>query len=78
MKHKIIIAFLLLALIYCTPAVSIAQTGPTDPGGDPDQADVPIDGGLSVLLAAGVGYYVKKGYDKRRKETNSKMEQIEK
>ncbi len=29
-----------------------------DPGGDPDSA--PIDGGLSLLIAGGVGYGVKK------------------
>ncbi|WP_371860481.1 PID-CTERM protein-sorting domain-containing protein [Segetibacter aerophilus] len=39
------------------------------PGGDPD---VPIDGGLSILLAAGVGYVAKKGYEKRKKNAEEK------
>lgn len=34
-----------------------------DPGGDPD---VPIDGGLSLLVAAGVGYGAKKLKKKKR------------
>jgi len=35
-----------------------------DPGTDPD---IPIDGGLSLLIAAGIGYGAKKAYDKRKK-----------
>lgn len=38
-----------------------------DPGGGADAA-VPIDGGLSILLAAGVGYGVKKIRDERKKK----------
>lgn len=34
-------------------------------GPDPD---VPIDGGLSLLLAAGVGYGIKKIRDKRKEK----------
>jgi len=37
-----------------------------DPGGDPDL--IPIDGGLGFLLAAGVGYGVKKVRDFRKKK----------
>lgn len=35
---------------------------PPEPGGDPG---APIDGGLSVLLAAGAGYGLKRSRDKR-------------
>lgn len=38
----------------------MAQQNPPNPGG------VPIDGGLSFLLAAGVGYGAKKVYDARK------------
>jgi hypothetical protein len=48
------------ALIF--PFFAMAQ----DPGGGPD---APIDGGLSVLLAAGVGYGIKK-YRAHRKARN--------
>ena len=34
----------------------------------PPVADVPIDGGLSLLLAAGVGYGVKKYRDQKKKK----------
>jgi len=61
MKRKTIISVLLVAMMYCMPMMLHAQP---DPGNDPD---VPIDGGLSLLVAAGVGYAVKKGYDKRKK-----------
>jgi hypothetical protein len=38
-----------------------AQPGFTD-----DTSDVPIDGGLSLLVAAGVGYGAKKIREKRK------------
>lgn len=48
---------------------AIAQPDATDldnPGVDPDL--IPIDGGLGFLLAAGVGYGVKKARDYRKKK----------
>ncbi len=30
-----------------------------DPGGDPGYEDVPVDGGLSLLIVAGIGYAAK-------------------
>ena len=50
--------FFLLLIISLSPFLAMAQ----DPGGGPD---VPIDGGLSLLLAAGFGYGVKKYRDKK-------------
>lgn len=63
MRRTTIMSILLMAMLYCMPLISSAQP---DPGGDPD-ADVPVDGGLSILLAAGISYVAKKGYDKRKK-----------
>lgn len=40
------------------------EFGPDDPRCNPDS--VPIDGGASVLIAAGVAYGLKKAYDKRK------------
>ncbi len=42
-----------------------AQAQP-DPDGDPD---APIDGGVSLLVAAGIGYGIKKVRDNRKKKT---------
>lgn len=44
---------------------------PYEPDEDPDNA-VPIDGGAGVLIAAGVAYGLKKIYDKRKKEDETK------
>ncbi len=56
--------FLLLPFICL---VLIAQAQPGTPGPDPDPS-VPIDGGLSLIVAAGIGYAVKKGVDNRKKQ----------
>ncbi|WP_207495300.1 PID-CTERM protein-sorting domain-containing protein [Aridibaculum aurantiacum] len=66
MRSKLLSAFFIL-VAFMMPVLLNAQTD-IDPGGDPD---APIDGGLSLLLAAGVGYVAKKGYD-ARKNRNSK------
>jgi hypothetical protein len=60
----------LLKTMYCLVIVVLVATNLhaqtiTDPGGEPDE--VPIDGGLSLLVAAGVGYGAKKLKEKRKK-----------
>lgn len=52
---------LLFTLIVLTLPV-VAQDGFGEAGGD-----VPVDGGLSLLVAAGVGYGAKKIREKRKK-----------
>jgi len=61
MKKLLIIKCIMLALIYLSPVLLQAQTGFDD-----DVADVPIDGGLSLLLIAGVGYVVTKAIKRKR------------
>ena len=56
---KIII---LTGIIVFTALAAHANIG--QPG---EEVDVPIDGGLSLLLAAGVGYGAKKLKERRRK-----------
>ena len=51
-----------MVIVFCLPVFAFAQT---DPGDCP--TCVPIDGGLSFLLAAGVGYGIKKVRDSRKK-----------
>jgi len=61
MKRNI---YLLITVIItvCFPLLTTAQGG----GLPPAPADVPIDGGLSLLLAAGVGYGIKKYRDSKK------------
>ena len=58
------VSFLVLMVFFSSlPQLTMAQD-PADPDGDPD---VPIDGGVSILIAAGVGYGIKKYRDERKK-----------
>lgn len=54
-----IIAFIAL------PLLAIAQTVPDDVN------DVPIDGGLSLLMAAGGSYVAKKMYDAKKRRSGN-------
>lgn len=66
---------MLFVFAFCLAVVFVKAQGGGDPGdpfggGDPGgtpSGAVPIDGGLSLLLGAGVAYGVKKGYDSRKK-----------
>ena len=69
MKYFTITVFLatiLLCIFSVLPISGYAQLG--DPGEDPD-APVPVDGGVVLLIAAGVGYGVKKANEQRKKNT---------
>lgn len=66
---------LLMLVILIGSLCSVPFTGrcdddpPPPPSGDPDEP-VPLDGGLSLLIAAGVGYGAKKTYDLRKKKNS--------
>ncbi len=53
---------ILLYLLFLLPTIANAQDGFGDAGGD-----VPVDGGLSLLVAAGVGYGAKKIRENRKR-----------
>jgi hypothetical protein len=55
----------LVTMITAFPFFVMAQ----DPGGGPD---APIDGGLSVLIAAGAAYGVKKYRDHKKQQHEDK------
>jgi hypothetical protein len=57
---KKILSVLAFTFFMSLPLISLAQ-----PGGDDDVVDVPIDGGISLLVVAGVGYGAKKIYNLR-------------
>ena len=63
------IRYLFLLLLVFKALISKADD-PGLPGGDPD---VPIDGGMLLLLAAGIYYGVKKIGNKKEEETKSKL-----
>ncbi|HRO43421.1 MAG TPA: hypothetical protein PL009_11350 [Flavipsychrobacter sp.] len=62
--NKISLAFIVVLLVMST--INSYAQDPGDPGGDVD--NVPIDGGVSLLIAAGVGYGAKKLRDARKKK----------
>jgi hypothetical protein len=54
-KNKAYIQLAIIAIIVLLPTMVQAQPNFSD-----DVVDAPIDGGLSLLIAGGVGYGVKK------------------
>jgi hypothetical protein len=74
MNMKISTPILMGMLVMFLSMEVYAQNGDEDPGpppvdgggpGDPD-AEIPFDGGLSLLLVAGAGYGAKKAADHRK------------
>lgn len=63
---KLLISTIFLIMIMALPSILFAQAS-GDPGPDPD---APIDGGLGVLIVAGIGYGAKKVRDNRKKKLN--------
>ena len=62
-KHKRTYTLLTITIAFLIPGLAVAQG--QLPGG---VQDVPIDGGLSLVLAAGAGYLVKRRHDARKKK----------
>jgi len=61
MKTKIILSICILAVCFLIPGLLHAQPGFTD-----DVVDAPVDGGLSLLIAGGVGYGIKRMRNKHQ------------
>jgi len=70
MKSKPCLKTLIAILVFCCSS-NLTHAQPGNPGPDPDQlnASVPFDGGMSLLVAAGAGFAIKKAHDKRKKGT---------
>ena len=70
----------LITLFFLAPVATMAQVDPCidplDPQAlclcDPTNPICPIDGGLSFLIAAGIGLGAKKAYQERKKAMDSK------
>ena len=54
-----------LFIVLVATAVTVAQPGSGGP--EPGPTDIPIDGGVSLLLAGGVAYGLKHLRNRRRK-----------
>jgi len=59
-----ILSILFMLAFLTLPTILFAQ----DPGCDPLDPACPIDGGLSLLIAAGIGIAGKKAYENRKKK----------
>lgn len=65
----ILIMQITILFCYCIfPTLLLAQP----PGFEQDTNDVPIDGGLSILLAAGIGYGIKRKLKKEDEAEKNK------
>jgi hypothetical protein len=62
-KYIFLLGFIFIAGLL-NPNDSIAQS---DPGCDPLDPACPIDGGVSLLIAAGIGIGAKKAFDLKKK-----------
>jgi len=75
MRSTIHLQKTLTKAIICLPVIMAMSTafafaGPRSLGGEP----APIDGGISLLVAAGIGYGVKKVRDARKKKADDSTE----
>lgn len=62
---------IIAGIIFCL-GISLQTSAQGDPSCDPlpgSPESCPIDGGLSLLIAAGIGIGAKKAYDKRKKDS---------
>ena len=66
--NRILVRISLIFVFLLFISADIFAQGPGgDPGGDVDL--IPVDGGLGFLLAAGVGYGVKKAREYKRRKS---------
>lgn len=66
-------AFIFNSVFICLISCQAIAQGPGDPGCDPLDPYCPIDGGLSLLIAAAVGVGAKKAYDAKKRDSSSTL-----
>lgn len=67
--RNVLIRYLLIIAVLVPLASSAEDEDPIPPS---DPVDIPLDGGLSALIAAGIGYGAKKAHDARKKKAAEK------
>ena len=72
MKMLSIFRIILFCILFFCSKPLIAQP----PSFDNDTADVPIDGGLSILLAIGIGYGIKKNFKQEDTSKKNSLQQL--
>jgi hypothetical protein len=65
MKKTLMVRVLVVLMLSFSALTLKAQ--PCDPGDPDNPAPCPIDGGVSLLIAAGIGLGAKKAYDQKKK-----------
>ena len=68
-QKRLIISIITIFIIMLLPTLAVAQLD----GLPSENVDAPIDGGLSLLVAAGIGYGAKKLKTKRKANTNPEI-----
>lgn len=75
MLPKTLLSFFCVFLIQVALFAANPPCPPGNPAGDPDCTDsdpsLPLDGGASLLIAAGIGFAAKKGYDFKKNKKDS-------
>ena len=70
-RLKIRLLAFFVAFIVTMPTGVFAQGDPGDGGCDPLDPACPIDGGLSLLIAAGIGLGARKAYKAKKLKENA-------
>ena len=65
-KKYVFVTGMVMLISIIQPIKGTAQV--TDPGCDPLDPLCPIDGGVSLLIAVGIGLGAKKAYNKKKKQ----------
>jgi hypothetical protein len=58
--------YFVIVLLFLSVA-TFAQVGPNSSDVFEPVTDSPVDGGIAILIAGGIGYGVKKLYDRKKK-----------
>jgi hypothetical protein len=62
--------YLFMVAVFMALTTICFADGPSDGETNPDETNTPFDGGVSLLVAAGVVYGIKKRYDARKNDNN--------